>query len=114
MDFRIVAVVAVGIVAAFWLVPHQIMLATSNRLGDKRFHDFEADVGFPFYSRRRMLIAGGGFAVIIGLYSWLGPHGIIAILFGVLVFALYLADFLYIEAAAKRVTEAADDSSSTR
>ncbi|WP_423142035.1 hypothetical protein ACOYW6_01320 [Parablastomonas sp. CN1-191] len=100
MHYLNIGLLVVVFAGLFWLAPHQIMLATCNRLSRKRFHDFTEDIGFVFLARRRIFMAGAGLAVSITSYLAVEPQWMVPIVTFIALMALYIEDFRRIERVA--------------
>ena len=94
----ILMIILIVILASFYLVPSQIMLATSNRL-NTRFVDYRGK--FPYSHRRRVIIGSVGALCSIGLLAIAGdPIWPSAAAFLVVV-TQYISDFMLIKEIAK-------------
>ncbi|MFN3817016.1 hypothetical protein [Brevundimonas sp.] len=99
MEWQLVVIILVAYAGSFYLVPHQIMLATSNRVGAP-FAKFRGT--FRFTSVSRVGLAAGGTAATLLLGNFTTPFWTAA-LFGLTLIALYILDFVQVERSASRM-----------
>jgi len=100
MAWGLIALIVGTYAASFFLVPHRIMLATSNRIG-VRFASFRGKFRFTTPSRVGITVASvaASFALAyVDALVWM------AFQVGLALFALYVLDFIQIERISKTIT----------
>lgn len=94
MPVEAVGIVMLVLITSFFLVPSQIMLATSNRVG-LRFVEFKGL--FPYWQRRRLLIGVLGSTIVLATLLMAQQPIWTSVLVFVVVAAQYVSDFYIVE-----------------
>ncbi len=98
MPVEAIAIVATVLVASFFLVPNQIILATANRV-DERFAQFKGQ--FPYSHRRRLLIGTIGSAAALGSIFLVDQPVIPSVLISAVLLFQYISDVYIVEGIAR-------------
>ena len=99
MEWELVVVTLLAYAGSFYFVPHQIMLATSNRIGAP-FSKFRGTFRFMEASRVGLASAGTAATLLLGNFStplWTAAQ------FGLTLIALYIVDFIQVERISSRI-----------